>query len=77
MSDEGSIVRVSEVDGQDALSEFFDFLDHKSLPAFGPADDIAVLGVLNLGQGLPLEFRRSSIKRKVCFPNLRASSAGT
>lgn len=31
---------------QDSLSKFFNFLDNKTFPAFGPTDNVAVFGIL-------------------------------
>ena len=51
LSDEGSVVAVPEVDGQDVFRELFDFFDDEAFSAFGPADGVAELVVLNISWG--------------------------
>ena len=49
MSDEGGVVAVPKVNGEDTLRKLFDLLHDEAFPAFGPADDVRVLVVLSGG----------------------------
>ena len=46
LPDEGSIVRMPEMSGENVLRKFLDFLDNKALSIFGPADNVTVFRVL-------------------------------
>ena len=49
LADEGGVVGVPEMGGQDVLGELLDFLHNKSFPIFGPANYVAVFGILDYG----------------------------
>ena len=47
MSNEGGVVVVAKVDGEDIVGELFGFLDDEAFAIFGPTNYLAVLFVLS------------------------------
>ena len=47
MTDEGGIIGVSEVSGENIFGELLDALDNKAFAIFGPANHVTVLVILN------------------------------
>lgn len=49
MSNEGGVVVVAKVDGEDIVGELFGFLDDEAFAIFGPTYNIIVFVVLEWG----------------------------